>query len=133
MTQNMNGPAGSNGITDANYLYLTLVGDRSKGEASSIPFMEDFGHVLYESPNDGRRIVIGCGGSVPKVSNSKWMESEFGGMSEVEMMEEMFLNGMGSKMEFTDSAYIRVVGPDRKVESVVFTDYRDALAYLGEN
>jgi hypothetical protein len=132
MANNMKGPVGSNGITDANYLFVTLVGDRSKGETPSLPMMEGIGHVLYESPKGERRLVVGCN-SFPKMSNSAGFLKDFDGMGQVEIMEEMILNGMGSKMDFADNAYIRVVKSDGKAEPVVFRDYRDALAYLGEN
>jgi hypothetical protein len=96
--------------------------------------MDGFGYVLYESAKDERRLVIGCN-SFPKMSGhlGSFRVDEFPDMVQIEIMEEMILNGAGSKMDFTDNAYIRVVKRDGKAEPVVFRDYRDALAYLGEN
>lgn len=124
---------GYGGITDANYLYMTLVGDRTKGEAPSLKQGKEYGtFILHENPADGKRIVLGCP-SFPKLSNAEMFADDFDGMETHEIMAEMYLNGMGRKLDFADNAYIRVLDSEGKPDPVVFMDLADALAYLGEN
>ena len=124
---------GYGGITDANYLYMTLVGDVTKGEVPSLKREKECGtYVLHESPKDGRKVVMGCP-SFPKPSNPDMFAGHFEGMAVNEKLSEMYLNGMGSKVDFTDNAYIRVADAEGRFEPVVFRDLKDALAYLGEN
>lgn len=119
------------GVTDANYLFMKLVGNRTKGEAPTLPKSKSNGcFVLHENEKDGRTVVIGCP-SYPELSNSDVYLQDFDGMEPMEIVEEMCLNGMGSRMSFTDNAYIRVLDSEGKPDPVVFRDLKDALAYVG--
>lgn len=121
----------ANGITDANYLYIKFVGDRSNGEAPLLERGREHGtYVLHEDRKKGKAVVIGCH-SYPKLIHSYGFGFE--GMDVLEIIEEMASNGMGTKISFSDQAYIRVLDSDGKPDPVVFRDMKDALAYLGED
>lgn len=114
-------------ITDANYLYHTLVGEA--GVAPSLPRQQNGSYLLSEL-EDGRSIVLSCP-SFPKLVTSHGYAKEFDGSDVLTVMEEMYVNGMGTKMDFAENAYIRILTPGGKAEPLVFRDLKDALAYVG--
>jgi hypothetical protein len=117
------------GISDANYLFMNLVGDRGKGEAPSLPMVDGCGFALCEFPDSGKVLVLNCP-SYPKLQESQGFTDGFEGMDTMGMIEEMHLNGLGHKIGFSDHAYIRVFDKKGKAEPVVFRDYLDAVAYV---
>lgn len=116
-------------ITDANYLYGRLVGDCDV--VSSLNRLDNGSYLLSEL-EDGRRIVLACP-TFPKPLKSQGYMVDFDESDPVMAMEEMFLNGMGAKIDFTDNAFIRILTPSGKAEPVVFRDFADALSYCRKN
>ena len=116
-------------ITDANYIFVTRVGDRENGNIPSLTNSGD-GFLLAED-FDGNRIVIDCR-SFPKAKNHEETVTHFTdmGMGPDEILDELFANGLGRSIDFTENAYIRVIGPDGVAMPYVFTDYDDAVEFL---
>lgn len=116
-------------VTDADYIFVTRVGNRERGDVPSLTNSGD-GFLLAED-FDGNRIVVDCR-SVPMARFESDDLSRFdrSGMDNVEIVRELFENGLGGSVEFTDRAYIMVIDPLGNPMPWVFTDYDDAVWFL---
>lgn len=108
----------SNGIGSADYLYMTL--DRER-----VPCIADGGFLLWEG--GGKSIVLQSRSAELKPELPQGGGTEM--MSEKEMLDEMYLNGMGGTLSFPARAFIRVLDAEGKPFPVVFRNWFDALEY----